>query len=494
MIMNSTLSNDEAYKTIYPDAFNFGAGVKTITLLEVVNNKVRLPQAIKRASENSAVDNFVKGLTPEKGKGYIHLVTTGADEFYGPNKRGDAFNEHEKEFHPSDPKPGCEVIILDGGLEKYHNSTFRANGQVYREHHTILDENPATPEGDVAFADYNKPMHRGELVIAVDKDKWSKELDDAEHDSPLYFSIGCLCTDDVCSICGNRVSPNKKELRCEHLKWGNLLQLDSNGNQAKAITDRPIFYDISKVANPADKIAFCLAKVANEDAIITLPPPVMPTSILEKIESRKRVDRSALVYKIASEEKEVQESGLELPVTMSDEEDVKTLKSINKDELPKAMHILKKNNTVLPPTVFLTMMTQGDNEDMVSEIMPIIKEILPTIFGKIKDSPGMRDFLENSSYEGEPTYDRELEDKLDPLIRKYSINPEPIRNRVIRVVVSCPRKVASDPCTIVTPVAVKMATDLALEYARYQLAFLSDNKDDRSIRLTLANNHANVQV
>lgn len=59
------------------------------------------------------------------------------------------------------------MVHVGDGLEKCHK-TYLDGAHVYQEHRT--DEEPS---GIVKAAMYNKPMHRGELLIEVDADKWA---------------------------------------------------------------------------------------------------------------------------------------------------------------------------------------------------------------------------------------------------------------------------------------------------------------------------------
>lgn len=871
---------DASYKIIYPDEYNYSAGTKTVSKLDFVNGKCFVPGLVsKNASE---VDNFVKTITPDKKHSYVHLISLGAMEWYGPNKRGDAFNESGYEYNPPEPYDKKAVTVqLEGGLKEFHNPTFMANGRVYREHHSILSG--GEPQGDVVFATYNEPMHRGELIIRLDNDKWADDIEKIEKGEPTYYSMGChidgtlvtmsdgsvkaienispgdqvlththrvavvestrrrptkpgeifkltvrglpdtyvteehpywvfkgydrcvgcggnlpiykdtcgqrlrhwcssscsqtinnsnnpnsdfkplsqeysfgwvpvkdlevgmyvaiklgrdnsvkresidpklaliigyylsegnllyttkralrgveftfninesayinelldalksvfpaklyvkdrpnrhtttiithsrelahylyehaneycygkrlspyimncsnetlaiivskyingdgnlskrggrttMCTvsqhlanqlhtillwlgipstltksnvdgrkkkripysinirtgygeplipytdklvtrttknsnnicgghmllkiskleriseplyvnnihvindaedhsffangapvhncltsSDICSICGKKVSPKSPE-RCEHLK-NMVLTIDEKGNQVKAITDHPIFYDISRVARPADKIAFSLSKVASEGDMNTCKLNTMPVSLVDKLNSRMRIDRLDIMRKVASEESS--DLKTQLPVKLVDSEDEDIIKKIKQEDVPKVIFILKQHRAVLPPPAFIRLV--GGEGTAVDDAMPLIGEHLEGIFGKLLNSPILKDFIEDGTYEGEENYDRELLESVLPLINKYSLDEQPIKKRIIRIVFSPSAKHASEH-KIVTPMAHKLASELAKEYARYQLAFLTKNKDLGSIRLTLANNHANIIV
>lgn len=477
--------SDFSYKVIYPDSFNFSAGTKTVSKLDFINGKAFIPGLASKSA--SDVDIFVKGITPDKDHSYIHLISLGALEWYGPNKRGDGFNESGYEFRPPQPCDKDHVVInLEGGLKEFHNPGFMANGKVYREHHSILSG--GTPQGEVVFATYNEPMHRGELVIKLENDKWADDIQKIENGEPTYYSMGALCKTDTCSICGKTVSPNSPE-RCSHLK-DHVLELDSAGNQVVAITDHPIFYDISRVARPADKIAFSLAKVASEFDTSVVALPTMPATLLDTLNNRMHVNRFDLITKIAAEER-VMTVNTQLPVKLHDTEDEEVIKKIKKDDVPKVIFILKKHRTVLPPPTFMRLI--GGEDASISSAMPLIGECLDGIFNRLLHSCDLKNFIEDGTYEGEECYDRDLFNTVLPLINKYSLEDEPVKRRIIRVIIAPSAKLASDK-TLVTPKAYALADGLAKEYARYQLSFLTENKDRAAMRLTLANNHANIMA
>lgn len=471
-------------KTIYPDEFNYDAGTNTTSLIDQVNSKFFIP---KTASDTSSeIEVFVKSLKPDPNNSYVHLISLGSMEWYGPNKRGDGFNESSYSYRPPAPYgPEAVEIELDGGLTKYHNPTFKANGKVYREHHSIVADKSAKPLGDVVLAVYNEPMHRGELVIRLDNKEWEDDIQRISQNKPVYFSMGCLCPNDVCSWCGKRISPKDDKNRCIHLKK-EVLSFKKDGTQVVAITDTPIFYDISRVARPADKIAFSLAKVASEGNINVPIVKPMPATLLDKLNNRDKVDRIELLIKLAAEEKVISKE-LKIPVNLPDQEDNDILNSIQENEIPKVLCIMKKHRTMLPFPHFIKMMGGTDIDD----VMPLVGEALPGIFNRvINEQEGIEEFIEDSSYEGEEAVDNELLEKIIPLISKYSLNDEPIRRRVTRVIIIPSSKVASD--RIFTPSTNTLAFKLAKEYARYQMSFLTRNKSSEDIRLTLAQNHSDI--
>ena len=195
------------------------------------------------------------------GHTYIHLISCAAGEFYGPNSRADFYNgDSYKHDFPEPKKNGPKFIILDGGLNKYHNKTFMKEGGVYTEHFSSRDG--AKPQGYIVAAKMNPDMHRGELIIGVRTNEWADDIEKLSSGKPLKFSIGADTAKDICSICGHVAHTENQH--CDHYKKDRGAILE-DGSQVYVITDNCVFHDISRVRNPAEKIAFSIKKIANAD-------------------------------------------------------------------------------------------------------------------------------------------------------------------------------------------------------------------------------------
>lgn len=474
-----------AYKDVAPADFEFPDGTPTTTLLGSMRNRVTPIGSTKTAGE---VDLFVKSIQPDPKCSYVHLISTGALEWYGPNKRGDSFNESARVYFPPSPDTDeCREVHLGGGLEEFHNPTFMSNGAVYRDHKSIIADPSNKPQGNVVFAIYNKPMHRGELVIRLDNDKWADDIERLSKGLPLFFSMGCLCAGDVCSVCGRRTSPNDLINRCDHLKH-HIKSFMEDGTQVHAITDRPLFYDISRVSCPADKIAFSLAKVASDDSVV-IPPAVIPVRFVDRLQGRK-ADRISLLCKLAAEEVVIDSTGETLPITQPDEEEKRLLCSLS-NQAPEVLYILHRRRAVLPFPQFMCLVGGPDMLD--NGMLDHIMGLLPSVNRNIVKDKDVAAFIDDGTWEGDCNASPSLVNKVEPLIARYSLDEGPVQVRVVRAVMRKEGKTASDK-RIVTPAAGAAATGLAKEYARYQLSFITANPDPRSIRLTLASNRGNFQA
>ena len=176
-------------KAVYPDSFDYG--VPAVELIGHYSKGLDKTAMDKRASAFTQDDmDFPR----KKGHRYLHIITTGAVDAYGANRNGDAFNMEEGEVESAD---GKKIIILDGGLKKFHNKEYTSgNAAVYKEHQTKRQK--VDPSGYIVMAKVNEPMHRGELIIGVDENKWSRELQKKSKGGDIFFSMGCDVPHDTC--------------------------------------------------------------------------------------------------------------------------------------------------------------------------------------------------------------------------------------------------------------------------------------------------------
>ena len=106
-------------------------------------------------------------------------------------------------------------------------------------------------------------MSRIELVIHGDKKKAEEEYELAKEGKALSFSMSARVPYDICNVCGNKAT--KSANYCEHLKGRMNQYVPEFKKFAYAINDKPTFFDISRVANPADRIAHYLDYAFSDD-------------------------------------------------------------------------------------------------------------------------------------------------------------------------------------------------------------------------------------
>lgn len=244
------------YKTIVPDAMQLGQN--PVQILKISSKGLDKTAAMQKRA--AAFTDVIANIQPVQKKAYLHVITTGAYQAYGSQRNGDAFNQDYLTIHPPLAKTAsAKTIQLDGGLKKYHDSSYTSGkAKVYQQHQT--QQQGAQASGIVKCARYNDNMHRGQLLIQVDAQKWAQRLNKRASGQDIFLSIGCSEDHDVCSVCGNIAHTLKQH--CDHVNM-HKLAVYQDGTRCCMFNDAPSFYDISGVNVPADPIAFVLRKVAS---------------------------------------------------------------------------------------------------------------------------------------------------------------------------------------------------------------------------------------
>lgn len=187
---------------------------------------------IKEASSSCITESLLRDNQPDDDHFMVHLIAMGDGETYGQNRNGD--------YWPKEAN------------NKYHD-TFVKKGHFFREHN---NRDPKEAIGIVKASAYNPDMSRIELVIHGDKKKAEEEYELAKEGKALSFSMSARVPYDICNVCGNKAT--KSANYCEHLKGRMNQYIPEFQKFAYAINDKPTFFDISRVANPADRIAHYL--------------------------------------------------------------------------------------------------------------------------------------------------------------------------------------------------------------------------------------------
>lgn len=217
---------------------------------------------------NEALE-YIKHVKPIPNKTIILVLAMTAGEFYGPNRNGDAW--------PERPLRVRNTAITEDQVLPKHYKTFETNANVFRHH---LNKDPEKKIGDVLKAFYNWPMHRVELLLALDNKRAEDLVERIENGDYIAVSMGCRVKYDVCSICGHKASSRK--YYCDHAKY-HLGELTQGGKKIFVWNPSPKFFDISIVRRPADKHGYMMKKVA--EAI----PEIRSSAILgEYIDSMER--------------------------------------------------------------------------------------------------------------------------------------------------------------------------------------------------------------
>lgn len=224
--------SDFFVKTVFSDSWSW-CGEPSVKIIEDSRDLTKVATTIFGCDYSD--------MKPDKDHVGIHLVALGDYERYGLNRNFDGFK-----------RASCE---------KYH-PTFKEKGHVF-EHHKNKD--PAKALGEIVKTAYNKGMGRVELMIHAHREKAAEHLAKYEKDGTVSFSMACKVAFDVCTKCAAHRKNRRDPKACDHLKF-EFGKMDKEGGVIGTLNPEPLWFDISFVGRPADRIAWDLKKVAGDDA------------------------------------------------------------------------------------------------------------------------------------------------------------------------------------------------------------------------------------
>lgn len=450
---------------------------------------------IKSASSSAFSEKLMAAHKPDKDHFGIHLIAMGSQEKYGFNRNGDGWPEK--------------------GLRARHN-TFVTNGHLFREHR---NSNPDLKIGDVAASAYNDDMDRVELIVHGHKKKAAEEHEQARNGKPLSFSMSAKVPYDICSCCEKKARGSAQY--CTHLKESMCQYLPKFRKFAFAINDHPTFFDISKVKNPADRIAHHIAysidmeKAAStaftfSDELAQHEGVMIVESALGCVD----IVKQAMLSKLAVDEEYIQ-NAIGGCVARNDRYDFfkeAVQRAFEPNDITEAeMTILRgcepsrlfaglaKRATCLPFEAFCSYVTGEKMEEVLANPhYKSAKTILPTMFrdtlaGKVDST--LEDMFE-------PDFSKlacgdSADQLLDSLADRHSVRPGQAGARIIRITAHrgtdypMPVKAASKA----SDVSVE-ARKLAKVYALYKVAFcvaaeriVDESFVDEPVRLLVSYQH-----
>jgi hypothetical protein len=464
-------------KTVFP----FAGSEKIARLVDVHSRGVDSTWMKKSAA---VLTKELKAIRPEPGHTFIHAISMGCQEAYGPNRNGDGFNEKSARFEfPEPEKGGPKSRMLDGGLKQNHG-TFTKYAKVYKDH---VNKDPNNSAGDIVAEAYNPEMRRGELIIRVPNDKWGPELEKAARGEDIPFSMSCKVPYDTCSICGHQ-APNRDKY-CDHLK-NEMTTVKSAGHTVFAINDRPCFFDFSGVFRPADRIAYGLRKVASVgvEPQEFIPSTQLaehwgisaPRSVLLDGSPRPVQEKFAAMERLAAMEKQIEATGNAISpevdvATTCESVPTDTLDQLRSCDLNDVMGALSTARISLPVKDFFRLIL-GNKYDSVAGEMDGVQSILPGIFSRmLENGDGVEDVTGMKTYDPAtsllPKSIRELVENLKP---GMSLADGPVGKRMQITIIrgGGPGHMLKGAAEHVKSASIsKAAKYLAKQYVAYQLAF-----------------------
>jgi len=483
-------------KVIRSDSYDFD--MPAASLVQVWSRGIDRHWITKRAA---VLNDVVRGIQPEKGFQYIHLITMGAQEAYGPNRNGDGFNEKRGTFELPYPKDGVPVYHMSGGLTERHN-TFTKNAHVF-EHHKNKD--PKKAIGSVHADAYNPEMKRGELIAKVpENDNWLPHLEKLANGEDIPFSMACKVPYDVCTICGNKAKSRAEY--CKHAS-DHLTEILKEGHQSFVINDQPNFFDISRVFRPADRIAWSLRKVASAGVVSIKSGAQLAEEeglmLPERFWDADSPDASAKIAaakKLAEIEKLVDGSARSVDNAArlkglacgcpSENLPHEAMEILQKAQLGQALHGLADAKICLSLGDFIKLVSGSEACDSAAGDIPAAMGVLPGVFSRLLRNGGIEDCATDSAYDpSRSAIPRCIREALAPLADGHSMSAGPATRRMQITIIRATPKPSKAPVKLAS--TSKSAERLAREYAKYQLSFVAAaGRDDELVHgLTVLRNH-----
>jgi len=456
------------------------AAGRVVTLVESQSH-------VKEASSSAVSEKLIRENMPDDDHFMVHLIAMGDGEAYGPNRNGD--------FWPKEAN------------EKYHD-TFVKEGHFFREHN---NRDPKKALGSVKASAYNPDMNRIELVIHGDKNKAEEEYELAKEGKALSFSMSARVPYDICNVCDNKAT--KSANYCSHLKTQMNQYVPEFQKFAYAINDKPTFFDISRVASPADRIAHYLEYGFSDDLekAASTRPDLIFSDELARVEGVVIPDcfgfedrhKQAILEKLAREESYVTDVTTNKDVPKDDkynfvkyaaenifsdeelsDEEVDALRGIEPGTL---FYKLAKANVLLPFKSFVSYIT-GKSMKSVEED-PIVKyascSCMGGMFNKLMSSSIPPDV--SSLFDASPKFlsdcDLNPMDKvqnfMDSATERFGHSTgKPGLSKIVKITItSGPKKIvkmASSESNL-SEEDIAMAQTLSDSYGIYKVSFLKDS-------------------
>ena len=424
---------------------------------------------VKRAGHFIA--DSVRSLRPDPGEVLVHSIALGALEWYGPNRNGDGFKE--------------------AACKKYHK-TFEKYARAYRDHE---NKDPSKSYGLIKLALYNEPMHRIELIMALNATKEAaerngglvadKELEALEKKGDYDTSMACKVPFDVCSVCGNRARTRADYCtglaEGGHCKGGglknNIATVLSDGTQVYAENPDPLWFDNSNVWRHADRIASAsgILKAAGvtarggaalaealgvtmpRDVALAGPDGTLPYAL--KLASQLAAAEDRLARSAPRDSLALAFLAADRPAPWSD----------HGGTLPQALAALAAEKVAAPLAGFLEMVTGSREKAAVAE--PAVRGRLPGVYGRMLED-GVCDGLaaENPFAVGRQPPPPAVRDWARKLAADHSLEHAAVLRRATRAALY--HAVPPPPAAAPAEKRAGAAEELARAYALYKLAFL----------------------
>jgi hypothetical protein len=451
---------------------------------------------LKRASHTflPQLDNvkFAKDEVP------VHLIALGASEAYGPNRNGDGFKE---------------ATCRD------HHATFVKFAKFFRNHKNKAERGDPF-YGVVKSSAYNEDMRRVELLCALNASKSAAdrnggfvadtELEKIAKGDDIPVSMACRVPHDVCSFCKHAAKTRDEYCTREKCAAGGckdnltrLVKVGSDVHHLHVDNPNPVWFDISRVFRPADRIAYgaradYLTKAAADSGIFELQDYIKlaststaPLDVIlyqsgrNGLWSEKNTAQVKLGYGLAALEKfaEMGDANTYRAVETS-AFPIEMLAKLGSEQCSKQLAALADNKIFL--TLFDYARLAGHEEHMKSAAL-ILPEIY-TLMAADESLPleierGACSFIDKTANESSKAF-------AATLTASHSLQSSATKDRSF---LSCIRGQAAPVIRQKAAACNLEGESLAKEYAMYKLAGLwrlaaTDNDFTSTVKLSLRQN------
>lgn len=444
---------------------------------------------VKSAASEVITRPLLEQFRPPKTHFAQHMTIMGDGEMWGWNRNGDNWSKL-------------------ANTTRCH--TFVTNGAYYREHNH-RSRNLAI--GEIKYAAHNPAMGRVELITWGDISKCEDIYESVKKGEYRSNSMSARVPFDVCSCCGKK-SRSPADY-CKHAAHRMNQWIEEFRKYAYVDNPEPTFFDASDVANPADRTAHAIEYLCHGDGelmkaasathgIITGTQWAEVNGVCIPDERPPIFDpiKQATLQSLADEAKWFNDAYAEqqrlggaiqspklafacsIAPKMFDEDlsdsEIQTLRRVRQASL---FGELAKRAAILPFRTFLAYAT-GKPIDEIRTCSSVKRaaSILPQVFERLLgDGCGCSNVsgdMFNASSPGVISVDPGVNDPVNQLLstaeEKFSIAPEPMKNRVIHITII---KSGSEVINYRDePVNENLANMYAGIYGMYKVAALTEIK------------------
>lgn len=309
----------------------------------------------------------------------------------------------------------------------------------------------------------------------------------------------CKVPGDHCSICGNFSKSRKAKdggTDCRHIKH-QLSCLSKSGHRVGMINDHMVFFDISRVRVPADRIAYSLLKVAglgggadldDERAlhVFNVPRISGEDDPLGLYASKL----SEVLHKLSNIEKQIEAVGRAPNESLSFDpavmrhlsDDERTAMGQNRGDIGKVLAALADKKICLSLSDFVKLVL-GERAGGYENSIRLASDSLPGVFSRLAEESEERELPESAMDEGEASVPRRVSEMIEAMKGGMSLDDEPVARRVTIVAI---RKLPPPDLKKAASLYDETADKMLRAYAAYKVAWcLRNGIDSRVTKLAV---------